>query len=157
MLLRCKTTTHKLYWHGVRQVAEGYWKQGKRGKIGCKVICGATMTLMFNGPLMIMTIHTVVVNQQVRFSAVPTMGAYLTPVTYASGTVHDNYLTFLEIQVSTDTSACVVVLYLFHSEVVGERTKLTPHIQCYPHHILISDSVGVPRQGITIYASRRAG
>ena len=39
---------------GVRQVPEGSGEQGKMEKIGCKIICGAPMTLAVKGLMMIM-------------------------------------------------------------------------------------------------------
>ena len=39
---------------GVRQVPEGSGEQGKIEKTGCKIICGAPMTLMVKGLMMMM-------------------------------------------------------------------------------------------------------
>ena len=41
-------------WPGVREVPEGSEEQGKMEKTGCKIICGATMTLAVKG-LILMT------------------------------------------------------------------------------------------------------
>ena len=38
---------------GVRQVPEGSGEQGKMEKTGCKIICGAPMTLVVKGLMMI--------------------------------------------------------------------------------------------------------
>ena len=39
---------------GVRQVPEGSGEQGKMEKTGCKIICGAQMTLVVEGLMMMM-------------------------------------------------------------------------------------------------------
>ena len=39
---------------GVRQVPEGSGEQGKMEKTGCEIICGALMTLMVKGLMMMM-------------------------------------------------------------------------------------------------------
>ena len=39
---------------GVRQVSEGSGEQGKMEKTGCKIICGALMTLSVKGLMMMM-------------------------------------------------------------------------------------------------------
>ena len=39
---------------GVRQVPEGSGEQGKIEKTGCKIICGAPVTLMVKGLMMMM-------------------------------------------------------------------------------------------------------
>ena len=39
---------------GVRQVPEGSEEQGKMEKTGCKIICGAPMTLAVKGLMMMM-------------------------------------------------------------------------------------------------------
>ena len=39
---------------GVRQVPEGIGEQGKMEKTGCKIICGAPMTLAVKGLMMVM-------------------------------------------------------------------------------------------------------
>ena len=41
---------------GVQQVPEGSGEQGKMEKTGCKIICGAPMTLAVKGLMMIMMI-----------------------------------------------------------------------------------------------------
>ena len=46
---------------GVRQVPEGSGEQGKMEKIGCKIICGAPMTLAVKGLMMIITYHPVLI------------------------------------------------------------------------------------------------
>ena len=40
--------------HGVRQVPEGSGEQGEMEKTGCKIICGAPMTLAVKGFMMMM-------------------------------------------------------------------------------------------------------
>ena len=39
---------------GVRQVPKGSGEQGKMGKTGCKIICGAPTTLTVKGLMMMM-------------------------------------------------------------------------------------------------------
>ena len=41
---------------GVRQVPEGSGEQGKIEETGCEIICGAPMTLVVKGLMMMMTI-----------------------------------------------------------------------------------------------------
>ena len=44
----------EMYRPGVRQVPEGSGEQGKMEKTGCKIICGAPMTLAVKGLMMMM-------------------------------------------------------------------------------------------------------
>ena len=47
---------------GVRQVPEGSEEQGKLEKSGCKIICGAPMTVMVEGLMMMMIFIQVIAN-----------------------------------------------------------------------------------------------
>ena len=42
---------------GVRQVPEGSGEEGKMERTGCKIICGAPMTLALKGLMMMMMIN----------------------------------------------------------------------------------------------------